>query len=124
MLIFIGLKDRRPGVEIRGISAAILGAGSWGTALAWHLAGKGYRVKLGVHNPELAKTIAAKRENPVYLPGVRLEDTVEVVDLAVEGLAGVDTVVVAVPVKYLREVLCRLGSRRWKEPFGCLPPKV
>ena len=53
---------------------AILGAGSWGTALSVVLsrARKPHEIALWVHNAELAETLQWRRENSVYLPGVPL----------------------------------------------------
>jgi len=49
----------------------VLGAGSWGTALAVHLARIGHEVRLWARQPDFARSIAAAAENEVYLPGVR-----------------------------------------------------
>ena len=51
---------------------AVVGAGSWGTALALHLARNGHVVDLWVFEREVAERIQADRENPTYLPGVEL----------------------------------------------------
>src|SRR3954454_8659478 len=77
--------------------AAVIGAGSWGTAMAVLLARGGLDVQLGTRSQEKAAEIAAKRENPRYLPGVRLPDTVAVRRAGDIELAGVDLVCLAVP---------------------------
>ncbi|MEP6782187.1 MAG: 2-dehydropantoate 2-reductase N-terminal domain-containing protein, partial [Acidobacteriota bacterium] len=51
---------------------AVLGSGSWGTALAVHLAGTGHDVRLWARDASLASTMASSRENATYLPGVKL----------------------------------------------------
>ena len=51
---------------------AVIGAGSWGTALAAHLARAGERVTLWARNPEVATTIRTRRRNPWYLAEVEL----------------------------------------------------
>ena len=56
---------------------AVLGAGSWGTALAVHAASAGCEVRLWARRPELAEELASSRENRVYLPKVRLADSIE-----------------------------------------------
>jgi len=56
-------------------SVTILGAGSWGTALAVHLARLGRDVRLWARNAELAASLESARENAVYLPGVPLPAT-------------------------------------------------
>ncbi len=53
--------------------AAVIGAGSWGTAVAVLLARGGVDVQLGTRSAEKAAEITKKRENEAYLPGVRLQ---------------------------------------------------
>jgi glycerol-3-phosphate dehydrogenase (NAD(P)+) len=83
----------------------VLGAGSWGTALAVHLAGVGgHAVRLWARNPELARRIAEQRANPEYLFGVEVPPAVEPTsDLA--ALAGSDIVLLVVPSHGFRAVL-------------------
>ncbi len=83
----------------------ILGAGSWGTALAAHLAGAGgHAVSLWARHPELARWLAERRSNPEYLPGVELPAGVEpTADMA--ALAGSDVVLLVVPSHGFRAVL-------------------
>ena len=54
----------------------VVGGGSWGTALAHFLGNKGMEVRLWVREPEIAGSIAAAGENPVYMPGVKLSANV------------------------------------------------
>ena len=51
---------------------AVLGSGSWGTALAFHLANAGHDVRLWGRNPELIDEMKARRANAVYLPDIVL----------------------------------------------------
>ena len=61
----------------------VLGAGSWGTALAILIARNGHRVWLWSHSGQQASDIAQQRENSRYLPGITLPDTIDVAaDLA------------------------------------------
>ena len=53
-------------------NVAILGSGSWGTALAFHLANAGHDVRLWGRNAELIDEMKARRANAVYLPDVVL----------------------------------------------------
>ena len=55
---------------------AVLGAGSWGTALAVHLGRLGHDVRLWGRDAALVARLAEVRENADYLPGVRLVDGV------------------------------------------------
>ena len=57
---------------------AIIGGGSWGTALAMVLAPRFERVRLWVYEPDLVDRMRETRENDVYLPGFRVPDNVEV----------------------------------------------
>lgn len=66
------------------MTLAIIGAGSWGTALAIVLAPKFERVRLWVYEQDLAERMNATRENDVYIPGLRLPENVE----ALTGLGG------------------------------------
>lgn len=54
----------------------VVGGGSWGTALAHFLGERGLAVKLWVREPDIAKAIAATRQNPVYMPGIALSENI------------------------------------------------
>ena len=83
---------------------AVLGAGSWGTALAVHLARAGFPTRLWARRPELAAELTARRENEPYLPGAALPDGLEPTgDLS--DLADCDTALVVVPSHGFREVV-------------------
>jgi glycerol-3-phosphate dehydrogenase (NAD(P)+) len=81
------------------IRAAVLGAGSWGTALAAHLCRCGASTVLWARSPERAAAIRAARENADYLPGFRLPDGLEVGDDLAASLAGSDLVLLAAPAQ-------------------------
>ncbi|MFQ5520578.1 MAG: glycerol-3-phosphate dehydrogenase, partial [Candidatus Methylomirabilia bacterium] len=53
-------------------AVAVMGGGSWGTALTVHLARVGLAPRLWVRAPELVKLMRGGRENPWYLPGIDL----------------------------------------------------
>src|SRR5919197_4238936 len=91
--------------------AAVIGAGSWGTAVAVLLARGGLDVHLGTRTQEKAAEIAARRENSRYLPGVTLPDGVSVRRAADIELAGVDLVCLAVPSSALPGAVGALGDR-------------
>src|SRR5206468_13070884 len=57
-------------------AVTVLGAGSWGTALALHLGRLGHSVRLWARDPELVAILTSSGENTTYLPGARLPDTV------------------------------------------------
>ncbi|MDQ2621469.1 MAG: 1-acyl-sn-glycerol-3-phosphate acyltransferase [Actinomycetota bacterium] len=77
--------------------AAVIGAGSWGTAVAVLLARGGLDVQLGTRTREQADAISLARTNERYLPGVRLPDAIEVRASSEIELGGVDLLCLAVP---------------------------
>ena len=91
--------------------AAVIGAGSWGTAMAVLLARGGLEVQLGCRTPERAETVAERRENERYLPGVRLPERVSVKRAADIELAGTDLICLAVPSAGLPAVAGSLAVR-------------
>jgi glycerol-3-phosphate dehydrogenase (NAD(P)+) len=91
--------------------AAVIGAGSWGTALAVLLARGGLEVQLGTRSPEKAEEISRKRENEHYLPDVKLPDAVSVKRSADIELGACDLVCLAVPSAALPAVVGALGDR-------------
>mgnify|MGYP003349718792 FL=1 len=106
---------------------AVLGAGSWGTAIAVHLGRLGHDVHLWARDARLVADIAARRANAVYLPDVMLPATVGVTGSLAEALSGVDIVVSAIPshgcravmraaVPYLREHATVVSATKGLEP--------
>jgi glycerol-3-phosphate dehydrogenase (NAD(P)+) len=93
---------------MNGKDIAVLGAGSWGTALAVHFAGAGgHRVRLWARDPELAERMARDRANPEYLPDVELPPLLEPTS-DLESLTGCEFVLLVVPSHGFREVLRQL----------------
>jgi glycerol-3-phosphate dehydrogenase (NAD(P)+) len=87
---------------------AVLGSGSWGTALAVHLARTGHRTILwGIETEEL-DAMARDRVNGRYLPGVVLPDRVEIEHDFARAVTQADQLLVVVPSHAFREVLERL----------------
>ena len=91
--------------------AAVIGAGSWGTAMAILLARGGLEVQLGCRTGESAERIASGRENERYLPGVELPEGIAVKRAADIELAGIDLVVLAVPSAGLPAAVGALADR-------------
>ena len=84
---------------------AVLGAGSWGTALAILLARNGAETRLWGHLPQEIEKLQRDRENQDFLPGVPFpQELIPTTDLAAT-LDGVDTILVAVPSHAFRTVL-------------------
>ncbi len=84
---------------------AVLGAGSWGTALAVHLSRVGNDVQLWARDQSVVNDMAARRANVVYLPDVTLPATVHVTHDLERALADATLVVCAVPSHGCRAVL-------------------
>ncbi|MGI9645214.1 MAG: NAD(P)H-dependent glycerol-3-phosphate dehydrogenase [Ilumatobacteraceae bacterium] len=92
---------------------AVIGAGSWGTAIARLLARQGHDTTLWALEPEVVESISARRENEWYLSGITLPRELQVTDDLDAALAGADLVVSAVPTQHVREVFSGLdGSWR------------
>jgi glycerol-3-phosphate dehydrogenase (NAD(P)+) len=92
------------------VKIGILGLGSWGTALAALLAGRGYQVHGWTHDPEQRRLLRAERENRKYLPGVRIPGGVTIEDTIGSVVLGAAVVIFAVPSHALREVAGLAGS--------------
>jgi glycerol-3-phosphate dehydrogenase (NAD(P)+) len=87
----------------------IVGGGAFGTALACLGRRAGRRVTLWSRDPSVAAAIARDRANPVYLPGIRLDEGIETAsDLA--GLAGCDAILLVCPAQAVRELAARLAG--------------
>lgn len=85
-------------------TAGVIGAGAWGTALAEVCARAGLKVALWAREPEVRISIAERRENSLFLPGVTLSDAVSVTgDFA--ALSACDFVLAVPPAQHLRATL-------------------
>ncbi len=85
--------------------AAVLGAGSWGTAFGKVLADAGCDVTLWARRAQVAAAVQATRRNPDYLADIRLPDRLSATKDAEAAIGGADLVVLAVPSQTLRENL-------------------
>ena len=88
---------------------AVLGAGSWGTALALVLARNGCRVRLWGHDPQHLQALATDGENRRHLPGHPFPDTLRAEADLGAAVDGVDEVLVVVPSAGFRDLLGRLA---------------
>ena len=86
------------------VKLAIIGGGSWGTALAVVLAPRFKEVRLWMHETDLANQIAASRQNHVFLPGVHIPDLVCVSTVLADSVLGADIVLGVMPSHYAREI--------------------
>jgi glycerol-3-phosphate dehydrogenase (NAD(P)+) len=84
---------------------AVVGAGSWGTTLAHHLAGRGCAVRLWAFEAELVAAVTERHENPLFLPGLALHPGLVASGSLAEVLAGAEAVVFVTPSHVARGVL-------------------
>ncbi|MEW9111357.1 MAG: NAD(P)H-dependent glycerol-3-phosphate dehydrogenase [Cytobacillus gottheilii] len=97
-------------------SIAVIGAGSWGTALAMVLADNGHDVRLWGHKPEQIDEINTHHTNQKYLPDITLpKNIIGHVSLG-EALEDAEVLVLAVPTKAIREVVNKITVIR-KDPM-------
>jgi glycerol-3-phosphate dehydrogenase (NAD(P)+) len=83
---------------------AIIGGGSWGTALAMVLAPRFELVTLWVYEADLAERMARSRENDVFLPGSHLPDSVQIATELPIALEGADIVLGVMPSHHARGI--------------------
>jgi glycerol-3-phosphate dehydrogenase (NAD(P)+) len=91
--------------------AAVIGAGSWGTAVAVLLARGGLEVQLGARDPERVAEMVEAGENRRYLPGVPLPETIDVRPASAIELAGLDLICLAIPSKSLPQAVGAIADR-------------
>jgi glycerol-3-phosphate dehydrogenase (NAD(P)+) len=88
---------------------SILGAGSWGTALAVHLARIGHQVSLWARDPAFATALASASENALYLPGVRFPSSLRPTGSLAEACADADMLVFVCPSSAVRALANAVG---------------
>lgn len=86
----------------------VLGAGSWGSALAMVLADNGHEVRLWSHNPSQVDEINSKHTNHKYLPEINLPENIKAFSSLKVSIENIGTIVLAVPTKAIREVMGQL----------------
>lgn len=89
-------------------SIAIIGAGSWGTALAIVLAPRFERVRLWAHETDLVDRMAVARVNDVFLPGFRLQENIVPVSDLTLALEDAAIVIGVMPSRFARAVYAAL----------------
>lgn len=115
---------------------AVVGAGSWGTALAQTLASTGNSVVMWARKPEVAQAITEEHHNPRYLSSVALSNLITATSNLEECVSGVDAIVVVTPSHLMRKfatdfkefvsedmpiIICSKGV---EENTGLLPVEV
>ncbi len=87
---------------------AVIGGGSWGTALAIHLAGLGRPVVLWVFEEDLARQMSTTRENSVFLPGFMLPESLEVTSRLEQAIPGASLILTVMPSHVCRAMALRM----------------
>jgi len=88
---------------------AVIGGGSWGTALAAHLARRGVDLRLWVREPEIVDAIARTRRNAWYLSDIELPSAVRATGDLAQALDGAGLVMIAVPSEFVAGLLKHIG---------------
>ena len=88
----------------------VIGGGSWGTCLSKLLVENKNNVFLWEYNEKTRNVIREKRENPVFLPNIKLPNELKVVDSYCETLKNekIDVILLATPTQFLRPILKNL----------------
>ena len=106
------LKDE---IDTGNLKIGVVGAGSWGTALANLLACKGYAIDLWVFEKEIKDQIQQSGENSVFLPGVRLSSNLHPSNDLAEVVSAKDMVLVVVPSHVVRETTLKMADHLSKD---------
>lgn len=94
--------------QLKSLKIAVVGGGSWGTALANLLAMKGYPIDLWVYEADVAQQINAEHENRDFLPGIPLSPNIKATQGLAEAADAKDLVLLVVPSHVMRSVCRRL----------------
>ena len=86
-------------------SISVLGAGSWGTALAIQAARNGCRTLLWGHSPEHMCSLSTNKENTRYLPGLKLPEALVITDDLEEAIQFSTLILISVPSHAFRDTL-------------------
>ena len=89
---------------------SVFGGGSWGTAMAHHLARRGHEVMLWVREPEVAEGINSEHRNPLFLSDLELDKGVQAVDRLGAAARHADLWLWVVPVQFSRTVMEELAA--------------
>ncbi len=91
------------------VKIGVVGAGSWGTALADLLAKKGFAVDLWVFESEVCRQIVKQRENKLFLPGVLLSENLKPSNNFTSVVAKKDLVLIVVPSHVMRQTTLQMA---------------
>jgi len=89
---------------------AVIGAGAWGTSLAYHLGQQDHSVRLWAYEPETVQAIHQTRTNSLFLSDITLPDTISPTSALSEALTGCEAIVLAVPSHAMRTTIQEMQS--------------
>jgi len=87
------------------MNISVLGAGGWGTTLAIILHYNGHKVTLWEFKKDYAKLLNKKRENEIYLPGIKIPEEIIITHDFEESTTKMNLIILAVPSQFLRSVI-------------------
>ena len=105
----------KDGIDTNEIKIGVVGAGSWGTALANLLASKGFAIDLWVFEKEVIQQIKESGENQYFLPDIKLSSNLKPRNNIVNVVSGKDLVLVVVPSHVMRETTLKMANHISKE---------
>ena len=94
----------------------VIGAGSFGTALAMTLSGKGHAVTLWARRPEQVADMRKTHQNMHYLPDVTLPEALQFTDDLQDAVQGKDLLLLTVPAQTFRDVFTQVAA--------CMDPQI
>lgn len=94
---------------------AVLGAGSWGIAMANLLAGNGCKVSMWEFDRKVCAALQETRELPSKLPGIKIDDSISITNDLSQSVSSAEFVFCAVPAQYLRSALSGSGLSASRE---------
>ena len=98
---------------------SVIGAGSWGTALALLLYKNGHDVTVWSYQEEEVRMLSEKREHVSKLPGVKIPDGIFFTADIKEAVEEKDVVVLAVPSIHVRNTAKKINPYLWKTSSAC-----
>ncbi|MBI2620460.1 MAG: NAD(P)H-dependent glycerol-3-phosphate dehydrogenase [Ignavibacteriales bacterium] len=101
------------------MKTTVLGAGSWGTTLALVLLENGHKVNLWTYKLSQAEQMREERENPQFLPGIKLPSKLHITSDIDEACRKRDLIVAAVPAQFLRSVIERIAELDLRKTVIC-----
>jgi glycerol-3-phosphate dehydrogenase (NAD(P)+) len=94
------------------VDVVVIGSGSWGSAFARHLSRRGHHTQVLTLTGAEAAELSLRRENPSFLPGVRLPDDLVFTAMSEADIGTAELIVYAVPTQSVREVAGWVAPRR------------